>query len=55
MLPEEHEQQLRFHIQNLLFVYAKTHLTVDYIAWTEEAVSEVQKKRVLRVSGLMSC
>ena len=54
MSPEEHEQQLRVHIRNLLFDYAKTHLTVDYIAWTEEAVSEVQKTRVFYVSGLMA-
>lgn len=43
MSPEEHELQLRSHIRNLLFDYAKTHLTTDYIVWTEEAVSEVQE------------
>jgi len=35
------EETLRIHIRQLLFHYAKENLTVDYVQWTENAVSEL--------------
>ncbi|KAK0230465.1 hypothetical protein IW262DRAFT_1291584 [Armillaria fumosa] len=48
----EEECALREHIRNILYEYAVTHLTVDYIQFTEDAVSEV--KDILTVPMLLS-
>ncbi|KAK0491325.1 hypothetical protein IW261DRAFT_1354821 [Armillaria novae-zelandiae] len=37
----DEECTLREHIRNILYEYAVTHLTVDYIQFTEDAVSEL--------------
>ncbi|KAM6498995.1 hypothetical protein JOM56_006943 [Amanita muscaria] len=31
------EERFKAHIRQLLFPYAKTYLTVDYVEWTEKA------------------
>ena len=45
---DEEERALREHIRNILYEYAVTHLTTDYVQFTEDAVSEV--KVILTVS-----
>ncbi|KAH7924783.1 hypothetical protein BV22DRAFT_482999 [Leucogyrophana mollusca] len=35
------EQRLREHVRRLLFGYAKTHLTVDYTQFTEDALEQL--------------
>ncbi|KAK0190642.1 hypothetical protein F5146DRAFT_1223500 [Armillaria mellea] len=38
---DEEERALREHIRNILYEYAVTHLTTDYVQFTEDAVSEL--------------
>lgn len=38
---EDNEYELRAHIRHLLLDYALTHLTTDYVAFTQNAVTEV--------------
>lgn len=38
---EDYELRLRQHIRNLLLDYALTHLTTNYVTFTQDAVSEV--------------
>ncbi len=39
---DDEECALREHIRNILYEYAVTHLTTNYIQFTEDAVSEVR-------------
>ena len=39
--PHDRELALRSHIRGLLHDYVLTHLTTDYIAFTEDASAEV--------------
>lgn len=41
MMTSEKQRALRAHIQGLLYSYALTHLTTDYVVFTHEAVNEV--------------
>lgn len=43
MSSNERELALRTHIRTLLLDYAFTHLTVNYVQYTEEAVSQVSE------------
>ncbi|KZT08646.1 uncharacterized protein LAESUDRAFT_600727, partial [Laetiporus sulphureus 93-53] len=45
---------LRNHIRKLLFDYALTHLTTDYVAWTHDAVSELLSDTLQPVSTTIS-
>lgn len=43
MSSNERELALRAHIRTLLLDYAFTHLTVNYVQYTEDAVSQVSE------------
>ena len=37
----DRELELRTHIRGLLLQYALTHLTTNYVTWTQESVADV--------------
>ena len=41
-MSEDNEIELRAHIRHLLLDYALTHLTTDYVVYTQSAVAEVR-------------
>ncbi|KAK0461811.1 uncharacterized protein EV420DRAFT_1640112 [Desarmillaria tabescens] len=46
---DEEEWALREHIRNILYEYAVTHLTIDYVQFTEDAVSELLSQALVEV------
>ena len=44
------ELRLRRHIHEVLLPYARTHLTLDHVAFTEKVVEEVSVTAVLSIS-----
>ncbi|CAL1694190.1 unnamed protein product [Somion occarium] len=49
-MPADSEVDLRVHIRHLLLNYALTHLTTDYVAFTQNAVSELLSECLVPVS-----
>ncbi|SJL02316.1 uncharacterized protein ARMOST_05642 [Armillaria ostoyae] len=46
---DDEECALREHIRNILYEYAVTHLTIDYVQFTEDAVSELLSQALVVV------
>lgn len=37
----QHERRLQTHIRDVLLPYARAHLTIDHVAYTEWAIEQV--------------
>lgn len=44
MAYHDSEEPLRLHIRKLLLQYSITHLTTDYVQFTQDAVSDVRRE-----------
>ena len=49
----EREKALRLHIRELIFDYALTHLTKDFISFTENAAIEVTPFAYIRLGSIL--